>query len=100
MTSWWATPSTSWCTASAFDAPVAAPEGAVRLGDFFAKMRAQAEAAGRRISAARGFGGDRHGSGLSEAPPLVDQPGWSVQTEFRGGDENEDQVHTASSSAG
>ncbi|MCE9634290.1 MAG: PQQ-binding-like beta-propeller repeat protein, partial [Planctomycetes bacterium] len=59
------------------------------LSASLARMQEQAAGAARGFASARMFGGDRHGSGVSDAPPRAGSPGWSVATEFRRGDEND-----------
>lgn len=73
------------------DAVVPGPAGPVKLGDFAQSMVRLATSAAARPGGARQFGGDRHGSGVSEPPPLPESFGWSAPTRFLRGDEAEDQ---------
>lgn len=71
---------------------VATPGGPSPLGAFAERMRALAAASAGAASAARQFGGDRHGSGVSEPPPETAAPGWRepAPTGVQPGQENED----------
>jgi outer membrane protein assembly factor BamB len=59
------------------------------LSAFLDRIARTTLAAAAPSGGVRQFGGDAHGSGLSEPPPVPGEPQWSIANEFMEGDEND-----------
>lgn len=71
------------------DASVSVAAAPEKLSAFLDRIGTTTLAGAAPSGGVRQFGGDSHGSGLSEPPPEPGPPQWSISNEFMEGDEND-----------